>query len=84
MKKFQFGADSRRFMQVRFEAYNAFSHTEWPGINLTPCFSPSTGQITNLASSASGQGSGIFGFGALNAIRAGSPRVVQLGAKVYF
>ena len=41
-------------------------------------------QITNLASSTPGQGGGIFGFGALNVMRAGSPRVVQLGAKVYF
>jgi hypothetical protein len=84
MKKFQFGADAHRFMQVRFEAYNVFNHTEWSGINLTPSFSPTTGQVTNLASSTPGQGGGIFGFGALNAIRAGSPRVVQLGAKVYF
>jgi len=84
MKRFQFGADSHRYAQLRFEAYNVFNHTEWSGINLTPSFSPATGQITNLASSTPGQGGGIFGFGALNTIRAGSPRVVQLGAKFYF
>jgi hypothetical protein len=84
MKRFQYGREANRFMQLRFEAYNVFNHTEWSGINLTPSFSPTTGQITNLASSTPGQGGGIFGFGALNAIRSGSPRVVQLGAKIYF
>jgi hypothetical protein len=84
MKRFQFGADVRRFMQLRFEAYNVFNHTEWSGINLAPSFSPSTGQITNLASYTPGQGGGVFGFGALNTVRPGSPRIVQLGAKIYF
>ena len=50
MKKFQLGADSRRFMQIRFETYNVFNHTEWSGVNLTPTFSPTTNAITNLPS----------------------------------
>jgi hypothetical protein len=78
MKKFQLGGDSKRFLQIRFEAYNAFNHTEWSGINLTPTFSPTTGQITNLPTN----GGGIFGYGALNAVR--PARTVQLGAKVSF
>lgn len=82
MKKFALGRDSHRYMQMRFETYNVFNHTEWSGINLTPSFSPTTGAITNFQSYVKGQGGGIFGYGALNAVR--TPRVVQLGAKFYF
>lgn len=78
MKLFRLGGDSRRFLQIRFETYNTFNHTEWSGINLTPTFSPTTGQITNLPTN----GGGIFGYGAENAVRAA--RTVQLGAKVSF
>jgi hypothetical protein len=81
MKKFQLGGDSKRFVQLRFETYNVFNHTEWSGINLTPTFNPTTGAITNLAGPA-GVGGGIFGYGALNAVRA--PRNVQIGAKINF
>jgi carboxypeptidase family protein len=81
MKKFQLGRDSRRYAQLRFEAYNVFNHPEWSGINLTPTFSPATGQITNLPTN----GGGIFGYGALNAMRSpGASRNVQIGAKIYF
>ena len=72
----------RRYAQIRFEAYNVFNHTEWSGINLTPSFSPATGAITNFQSYVPGQGGGIFGYGALNAVRAA--RSVQLGAKFVF
>jgi hypothetical protein len=82
MKKFALGKDIRRYAQIRFEAYNVFNHTEWSGINLTPSFSPATGAITNYQSYVPGQGGGIFGYGALNAVRAA--RSVQLGAKFVF
>ena len=78
MKKFQIGGESKRYFQIRFEAYNFPNHTEWSGLNLTPTFSPTTGQITNLPTN----GGGIFGYGALNAVRAA--RVVQLGARFSF
>ena len=78
MKKFQFGADSHRYMQIRFETYNTFNHTEWSGINLTPTFNPTTNAITNLPST----GGGVFGYGALNAVR--PARTMQLGAKITF
>jgi len=84
MKKFQLGSDSHRYMQIRFETYNVFNRAEWSGINLTPTFNQATGAITNFQSYTPGQGGGIFGYGALNAVRSGSPRLVQLGAKVYF
>ena len=78
MKRFQLGGDSRRFVQIRFETYNVFNHTEWSGVNLNPTFSPSTNAITNLPTN----GGGIFGYGALNAVR--PARTVQLGAKLTF
>ena len=79
MKKFALGKDLRRYAQIRFEAYNVFNYTEWSGINLMPSINPATGAITNLRSYVPEQGGGIFGYGALNAIRAA--RSVQLGAK---
>jgi hypothetical protein len=78
MKKFALGSDSRRSLQMRFETYNTFNHTEWSGINLTPTFNQATGAITNLPST----GGGIFGYGTLNAVR--PARTVQLGARVVF
>jgi hypothetical protein len=81
MKRFSLGKDSRRYGQLRFETYNVFNHPEWSGINLTPTFN-AAGQITNLPSN----GGGIFGYGALNAMRAAglASRNVQLGAKIVF
>ena len=78
MKKIQLGGDSHRFMQIRFETYNTMNHTEWSGINLTPTFNATTGAITKLPTN----GGGIFGYGALNAVR--PARTVQLGAKIVF
>jgi hypothetical protein len=77
-KRFQIGGDSRRNFQIRFEAYNFPNHAEWTGINLTPTFSPTTNQITNLPTNGGGQ----FGYGAENTVAAA--RVVQLGARFSF
>jgi hypothetical protein len=82
LKKIYLGRNEKRYLQLRFEAYNVFNHTEWSGINLTPSFSPTTGAITDFQSYVPGQGGGIYGFGALNAVRAA--RSVQLGAKFYW
>ena len=83
MKKFGLGGEGRRYMQLRLETYNTFNHTEWSGINLTPTFNATTGAITNLPAS----GGGIFGYGALNAVRSavtGFSRTVQIGARIAF
>ena len=80
MKRFALGNDNHRYMQFRFETYNAFNHTEWSGINLTPTFNAAGTAITNLATPAVG-GTGA-GYGALNAVRAA--RTVQLGARIFF
>ena len=82
----------RARLQLRLEAYNAFNHTEWggsnafsgsnAGINSTIVFN-SAGKIINLPSQLGGSG-GRYGFGALNAVRANSQRILQIAAKVYF
>jgi hypothetical protein len=82
MKRFRVGPDEKRYMQIRFETYNTFNHTEWSGINLVPSFSPTTNAITNLQSYTAGVGGGLLGYGALNGER--NARNVQLGAKFVF
>jgi hypothetical protein len=84
-KRVPIGKSEMRFIQLRFEMYNAWNHTQWAGFNNSPTFD-STGKITNLPTSLGG-GGGRFGFGALNSVRAaaaGGPRNIQLAAKFYF
>lgn len=69
-------------LQLRLEAYNAFNHTEWGGVNSTITFN-SAGKIINLPTQLGGTG-GRFGFGALNSVRLNSQRILQVGAKFYF
>ena len=69
-------------IQLRLEAFNAFNHTEWSGVNSTILFD-SAGTVKNLPSQLGG-GGGRLGFGALNAIRANSQRILQIAAKVVF
>jgi hypothetical protein len=85
MKKIYFGKDTSRYAQLRFEVYNVFNHPEWSGVNETPSFNPTTGAITNFQSYVPGQGGGLLGYGALNAIRSVNSlqRFVQLAAKFY-
>jgi hypothetical protein len=80
-KSFPFSADDRRSVQVRLEMFNAFNHTQYNGINVGATFDRNTGAITNLPT-ALGGGGGRYGFGALNGTT--DPRIIQLGAKVYF
>ena len=68
-------------IQLRLEAFNTFHDTEWGGLNSTILFdSPGTGK--NLPSQLGGRGR--VSFGALNAIRANSQRILQIAAKVVF
>jgi hypothetical protein len=82
-KKFQFTKSESRFIQLRWEMYNAFNHTQWSGVNTTAQFD-SAGKLINLPTSLSGGGTngGRFGFGALNVAR--NPRTMQLALKLYF
>ncbi|HEY1239006.1 MAG TPA: hypothetical protein VGF16_00560, partial [Bryobacteraceae bacterium] len=62
--------------------YNAFNHTQWGGINSSALFN-SAGQLINLPTQFGGTG-GRYGFGAENAIRANSQRILQIAAKFIF
>jgi hypothetical protein len=72
----------RAHVQLRLEAFNAPNHTEWGSFNTAITFN-STGKIINLPTQLGGTG-GRLGFGAENVIRAGSQRILQIGAKFYF
>lgn len=71
----------RSYLQLRFEMFNAFNHTQFSDFNRTIQFNPTTGAITNLPTSLGG-GGGRYGFGAINTAR--DPRLIQLAAKFYF
>jgi hypothetical protein len=72
----------RTYAQLRLEAYNALNHTQWASVNSTIVFNLE-GQIINLPTQQGGTG-GRFGFGALNATRPNSARILQIAAKFYF
>ncbi len=82
----------RARIQLRLEAYNVFNHTQWGGTNLftggngginnTIVFN-SAGKIINLPTQQGGTG-GRYGFGAENAIRPNSQRILQIAAKFVF
>ncbi|HEY4365082.1 MAG TPA: carboxypeptidase regulatory-like domain-containing protein [Bryobacteraceae bacterium] len=72
----------RAHIQLRLEAYNAFNHTEWGTFANAITFN-AAGKIANLPTQLGGTG-GRFGFGSLNGLRAGSQRILQVGAKFYF
>ena len=65
-----FRIQERVQLRIRVEAYNAFNHTQFNGVNATAQFNPTTGAQTNAA------------FGQITSTR--SPRTVQLGARLSF
>ena len=77
-KNIPLGKEASRRIQLRLEAFNAPNHVEWASFNGAAQFN-AAGQIVNLP----GPG-GRFGFGALNAVRQNSQRILQVAAKVYF
>jgi hypothetical protein len=83
-KKFQYGEDRNRYIQLRVQAYNVFNHTNWQTLNTAATFSPTTGALANAANTTTN----INGFGALTAVRGngalGGPRIIELAAKLYF
>lgn len=70
-----------KYLQLRFEMFNAPNHTQYSDFNRSAQFDPRTGAITNLPTSLGG-GGGRYGFGAINSVR--DPRFVQLATKFYF
>ncbi|HYE73923.1 MAG TPA: hypothetical protein VEF04_11360, partial [Blastocatellia bacterium] len=59
-------------VEARIDAFNAFNHTQFAGVNTTANFgSPGSTTITNLANEQTNRN----GFGAINSVR--PPRNVQ-------
>jgi hypothetical protein len=81
-KNIQVGEKGPR-IQLRLEAYNAFNHTQWGGLNLAAQFN-AAGQLINRPTQLGGSANNRFGFGALNAVRGNSQRILQVAAKLYF
>jgi hypothetical protein len=94
-KNFPFGGGGRRFLQLRFEAFNVLNHTQFSnvnrGTNLTTASGATGAAVFNdfnnlrITNNTRPQGStaplGQF-FGEYNAAR--DPRIIQLGVKLYF
>jgi hypothetical protein len=59
----------RRFVQFRAEAYNAFNHTQFAGVNTSASFNPAGQQVNAL-------------FGQVTSTR--PPRVLQMSLRVNF
>ena len=68
MKNFRLGKEQRR-LQFRFEAYNAFNHTQFSGVDNTARFDATGKQVNNTF----GQYTSTF-----------PSRRVQLGLKFYY
>jgi hypothetical protein len=79
-KNIPLGAESRRYIQLRCEMYNAFNIVRYSDFQRTVRFNRA-GQVINLPSALGGNG-GRFGFGSVTSTR--DPRYIQLAAKVYF
>ena len=68
----------------RPEAYNAFNTPQWGSFNSNVQFN-AAGQVVNKPTQvAGGSANNRFGFGALNAIRPNSQRILQVAVKLYF
>ncbi len=67
-KNFRLGSEQRVF-QLRGEAYNAFNHSQWSGVNTAARFDPSGNQVNTL-------------FGTVSAAR--PPRLVQVALRLQF
>jgi hypothetical protein len=82
-KNFPFGGEGSRYLQLRFEFFNAFNHTQFSAVNagavtITP---GSTVPVFNVRPAGNTSVLGTF-FGEYSAAR--DPRIIQLAAKVYF
>lgn len=80
-KSFSFHEKLR--MQLRADAFNAFNHTQFSGINSTLNISALTGgRATNLYLNADGSVNNRNGFGTVSAAR--DPRIMQLVVRLQF
>jgi hypothetical protein len=80
-KEFSYAEKLR--IQLRADAFNAFNHTQFSGINSTLNFSSLTNTSpTNLYLRPDGTVNNINGFGTVSGAR--DPRIIQLGARIVF
>ena len=94
-KNFPIGSNSRRYLQLRFEAFNVLNMTEFSGVNRTTNLTNGAGQTgaavlndyTNLKVTNNTRPAGNTSvlrtfFGEYTGTR--DPRIIQLAVKVYF
>jgi hypothetical protein len=94
-KNFPTGSSGKRYLQLRFEAFNVFNQDQFSGVNRTTNVTNAAGQtganifanytgltVTNNTRPAGN--TSVLGsfFGEYNATR--DPRIIQLGVKLYF
>ena len=79
----EFRIKERFKFEIRLDAFNAFNHTQFDGVNSTANFaSPGSTAITNLPFNSSGALTNLNGFGSVNSVR--PPRNMQLSARFEF
>ncbi len=82
-KSFQLGGDGNRKLELRADAFNAFNHTQFSGVNSTINFTSLTNPaVTNLYLRADGSVNNINGFGTVSNAR--DPRIMQLVVRLQF
>ena len=79
----EFAFKERARLQLRGDAFNAFNHTQFSGINSTLNISSLTnGTFTNLYKNPDGSINNKNGFGTVSGAR--DPRIMQLGVRLQF
>ena len=79
----EFRIKERYKFEIRLDAFNAFNHTQFDGVNSTANFaSQGSTAITNLPFNSSGGLTNLNGFGSVNSVR--TPRNMQLSARFEF